>query len=274
METVSRTVGPGVSASGASEWALLLGELDAWRDADRVATLWWRDDDAVADTPALRRMLSLAAGESVPLGLAVTPRAVTGSLAPLVADLSFVFILQHGYAHTNHEPEGRKKAEFGPSRTLAESEAEITQGWWWIQERFVDRALPVLVPPWNRIDGTIASRLSGCFGGPCGLSTYKPRSVPTMNDITICNTHVDPIAWRSGRGFVGIADTVTQMVAHLRARRLGSVDPSEATGLLTHHLVEPPACTDFLRDLIQVVRDHPAACWVEPPYLFDRGRPE
>ena len=49
----------------------LTDEFDRWADQGLTATLWWRDDDAIAPTPALDRLLD-AAGP-VPLTLAVIP---------------------------------------------------------------------------------------------------------------------------------------------------------------------------------------------------------
>ena len=42
-----------------SGWAVLEAELDLWQAAGRTASFWWRDDDAVAATPALSRLLAL-----------------------------------------------------------------------------------------------------------------------------------------------------------------------------------------------------------------------
>ena len=38
-------------------WDRLEREIDAWAAAGREATLWWRDDDAVAATAELERLL-------------------------------------------------------------------------------------------------------------------------------------------------------------------------------------------------------------------------
>ena len=43
-----------------AEWPDLIAELDRWEEAGQVATLWWRDDDAVAPTARLDRLLSIA----------------------------------------------------------------------------------------------------------------------------------------------------------------------------------------------------------------------
>jgi len=65
-------------------WRELQDELDAWTDAGRVATLWWRDDDASGPSPALDRLLALQSHYGVPLALAVIPQRLDPSLASLL----------------------------------------------------------------------------------------------------------------------------------------------------------------------------------------------
>ena len=42
-------------------WQKFADELARWSDAGREVELWWRDDDAARPTPALDRLLRLAA---------------------------------------------------------------------------------------------------------------------------------------------------------------------------------------------------------------------
>ncbi len=56
---------------------------------------------------------------------------------------------QHGYAHVNHEPAGRK-CEFGPSRPYEAQAADITRGAGILADAFGDLVAPVFTPPWNR----------------------------------------------------------------------------------------------------------------------------
>ena len=78
-------------------WDALARELDAWGEAGAVATLWWRDDDAVADTPTLRRLLSLAAATV----LAATVLAVMAlGLALITSKLAIPLLRQTGPAIT------------------------------------------------------------------------------------------------------------------------------------------------------------------------------
>ena len=106
-------------------WTVLETELDRWTDEDRTATLWWRDDDATAETPALHRLLRLA--EETPLAIAAVPAPTKPSLRNATAQLKNIRILQHGFSHTNHDPKGEKKSEFGPHRVLEVMAAETAR---------------------------------------------------------------------------------------------------------------------------------------------------
>src|SRR5262245_33620340 len=84
-------------------WSDLIDELDRWQEAERVATLWWRDDDAVAPSAKLDRVMAIAG--NVPIALAVIP----GPAEPMLADWldgfaqpfaeRGVMVLQHGWRH-------------------------------------------------------------------------------------------------------------------------------------------------------------------------------
>ena len=58
-----------------SSWEALGRECDAWQASDRAVELWWRDDDAVADSDALRRLLARL---TVPVALAACMKAKHG----------------------------------------------------------------------------------------------------------------------------------------------------------------------------------------------------
>ena len=64
-----------------TSWRHLSEELDAWAEAGRSASLWWRDDDAVEPSPALARLLTLASARDLPLALAVIPARASEALA-------------------------------------------------------------------------------------------------------------------------------------------------------------------------------------------------
>jgi hypothetical protein len=251
-------------------WTLLEEELESWRAEGRTATLWWRDDDAVTATPALERLLAQTGPAGIPLVLAVVPAGADPALATRLAEAGHVRVVQHGYAHRNHAPPGAKKCELGGGRPPAAVAAELSWGRTRLRELFGTRMLAVLVPPWNRIDPDLAQSLAGL--GYTGLSLFGPRSAQaTAAGVATVNTHVDPIDWRGDRGFRGERDSLAALACHLRSRRLGEVDASEPTGLLTHHLDHDAAGWAFLRKLAAVTRRHPAVRWLPGEAVFTRA---
>ena len=245
-------------------WADLRRELDAWADAGRCATFWWRDDDAVAPGPALDRLLEAAAG--VPLALAVIPARAEAALARRLEAAPGVAVLQHGWDHANHAPAGERKSELGPHRPLADMAAELAAGRERLRALFGARALPVLAPPWNRIAPELAAALPDA--GFVGLSTYRPRPATERPRLMRVNTHIDPVDWHDGRGFLGETPSLLLALDHLRGRRLGLHDADEPTGLLTHHRVTDEACWAFVARFLAETRRHPAARWVGAGELF------
>jgi hypothetical protein len=252
------------------KWPDLVAEFDRWEEAGRVATLWWRDDDAVAPTARLRRLLSIGSG--VPVSLAVIPAAAELELAEWLARWArstpgaHVAVLQHGWRHLNHSRVG-KKSEFPMERASAKVALDLTAGRTRLSELFGTRALPVLVPPWNRFDDSFLVLLDSC--DLAGISRAQPRADAQLTPgVTEVNIHVDLVAWTGGRGFIGEEAALGGLAGHLRARRSGAVSADEPTGILTHHLVQDEATNAFLDRLIAVSVSHPAVRWVGAREIF------
>lgn len=250
-------------------WADLGDEFDRWQEAGRIATLWWRDDDAVAPTARLRRLLSITSG--VPVSLAVIPAAAQHELAEWLAGsprraTAQVAVLQHGWRHFNHAGV-EKKSEFPAKRTSAEVAVELAAGWARLSELFRTRAVPVLVPPWNRFADSFLVLLAGA--GLSAISRAQPRGVSRAAPGVIeVNTHVDLVAWRGNRGFIGEEAALGGLVDHLRARRLGAVSADEPTGILTHHLVQDDATSAFLDRLVALSLAHAGVRWLDAREIF------
>jgi len=248
-------------------WPALDRELDLWLALERRATLWWRDDDACGDTPALRRLLVMARTHDVPVAVAAIPAKSASALADAIAPFSQATIVQHGYAHANHAPPGERGAELGNHRPLGERLDELANGRQSLSRLFGGRFSAVLVPPWNRIDVDALPALPSV--GIHGVSCFGPRaSAQPHAGVAQVNAHVDPIAWRRDRAFIGEASALLRLADHLRARRLAEVDASEATGILTHHLVFPEAAWEFLDTLFARTRLHAAVAWLDVHALF------
>jgi hypothetical protein len=251
-----------------TSWQNLSEELDAWAAAGRCATLWWRDDDAIEPSPELARLLALAAARDLPLALAVIPARASEALAEwLRVHPARPALLQHGYAHKNHAPEGEKKAELGPHRPAGAVLEELTRGWQRMTELFGETWAPILVPPHNRIAGSVVQGLREL--GFRGLSTHGPRAaVLAAPGLVQVNTHLDIMHWPDPRGFLGEAESLDLLIAHLRARRRGEVDALEPTGLLTHHPAHDAPAWAFLEALLDRLAGHSAARFVEAGEAF------
>jgi hypothetical protein len=222
--------------AGQDPWTLLDAEIDAWHAAGSTPTLWCRDDDACRDTPALRQLFAIAEAHGVPVAVAVIPALLEPNLIGPATTSRVVTVIQHGYAHRNHAGPEERKRELGAHRPRELIAGELARGLGALQSAFGPRFAAALVPPWNRIDPEVIALLPAV--GFHGLSTMGPRAaVAPVPGIVQCNAHVDVVAWRGDRQFIGVERAVTRLLRHLRARREGSVDAEEPTGILTHHLV-------------------------------------
>jgi len=246
-------------------WALLREELARWRDAGRRATFWWRDDDAGRWTAALGRLVDLARRSDVPLALAVVPAAADAALFARLGD--GVCVLQHGVDHRNRAAAGEKRTEFPPEEPGDAAAVRIAAGRARLAPLAGERWVGAFAPPWNRLPATLAARLPGA--GLHGLSAFGPRACarPAPGLVQV-NAHVDIVAWRGARGFVGDQAALAQAVEHLAARRAGRADPDEPTGWLSHHLQHDAAAWDFLAQLLSSTREDPAVAWLDPRALF------
>ncbi|UWR26016.1 polysaccharide deacetylase family protein [Sulfitobacter sp. S223] len=234
------------------DWTPLKAELALWRRADLELPVWWRDDDAVAATPALERLTALAKDVNIPVHLAVIPHFAEASLSAVIASETTLIPVVHGWQHVSHAPKGQKNAEFGQLRK--EAEAELRQAIAQLNEEFGSRLLSLFVPPWNRIEPRLLPVLAEL--GYAGVSTYGPREVSfDAPAIVQVNTHIDPIYWRGHRGLVPPEKLLADIVGTLRDRREGRTDVAEPLGLLTHHLVHTDDVWDFSKDVMRVLLD-------------------
>jgi len=246
-----------------SEWGVLDAELKHWTKANRVATLWWRDDDACTPTTELTRLLQLSQSQSVPLGLAVIPANAEPTLLDGLRPTARLAVLQHGFAHANHARADEKKTEYGASRPLSVMSDEIAEGAGRLRSLFGERFLRLFVPPWNRLWHELVPELPSL--GFVGLSVFGPRpSALAAPGVKQVNTHVDLIDWTGGRGFKGTARVAEEIAAHLSARRRSAADPNEPTGILSHHRNHDEVCWRCLEALFTRTRGRENIRWVTP----------
>ncbi|MDQ4135124.1 MAG: polysaccharide deacetylase family protein, partial [Pseudomonadota bacterium] len=243
-------------------WSRLDEALSRAADRSNPIPFWWRDDDAIAHTPAFDRLLALARGLNIPIAIAAIPGRAETSLAARLADEPLARILVHGLVHANHAGEARKKAEFGPDRPLSQLAEEAVEGLRLAKARFSDTFLPVFVPPWNRIAPGLVPTLPKL--GFKGLSTFGrlPAREPAPG-LLQANTHIDPIDWHNGRGL----REPDAFIAELAETIAADADP-EPIGLLTHHLVQDEATWRFCEELLERLAMRRIVQYQDPRAMF------
>ncbi len=95
---------------------------------------------------------------------------------------------------------------------------ELARGGARLAALFGKRAVPVMVPPWNRIAQEVIPELVGL--GFRGLSTYTARETVTSDRWSVsCNTRLNVLRCRPKQGFLGEEEALKLLIGHLRVRR-------------------------------------------------------
>jgi len=217
-------------------WGALEDEIRRRQDAGRPVEFWWRDDDASALSVPLERLLGLSRTHALPVALAVIPQNARPDLFGRLHE--HVTVLQHGTDHRNRAAAGEKKTEYPGAEPATAALARISEGLKKLSG--VSGFIPVLAPPWNRVRKDLLDKLPGI--GIRGISAYGAQArrepAPGLRQV---NTHVDIVAWRAGRRFVGEEQALAQAIKWLAT--------DEPVGWLTHHAVHDEAAWDFLERL-------------------------
>ena len=242
-----------------TSWDELRKALDGVAARGEAIRVWWRDDDAGRDHPALARLLDLAECLDLPLALAVVPMWLQANTQARIAASPTATVLQHGFAHADHALPERKSIELG-GRDVETILGELERGRAMLADAFGCAFLAVLVPPWNRLDAGLVERLTGC--GFVGLSTFGRRAgAEAAPGLAQVNAHLDPVDWRGTRLFVGETAALARLIAVL--------DADEPIGILSHHLAMDEAGWAFLDRLLRVLAYHPGARLCPAHELFE-----
>lgn len=242
-----------------TSWHQVRAALDEVAAQGRAIRVWWRDDDAGRDHPALARLLRLAESHGLPVALAVVPAWLDANARARIASSDRASVLQHGFAHLDHAPPGRKPIELG-EREPEEVAAELERGRSILIEAFGSGFHAVLVPPWNRIEPGVVSILPRL--GYVGISTFGPRrAAEAAPGLPHVNTHLDAVDWRGTRLFVGDAAALAPL--------LQVADVDEPFGILSHHLTMDEPGWRFLDRLLELVAHHPGVRFCAPGELFE-----
>ncbi|ATQ78177.1 hypothetical protein CR152_29430 [Massilia violaceinigra] len=247
-------------------FAPLREELAYWQAARSECAFWWRDDDLVEDSAALRRLAALSQRHQAPVLMAVIPAQADAALAQATADgMPTLVYCQHGWDHVNHEAPGQPSSEFGPGRDPQAAEADLERGAERLRALFGERFLPVMVPPWNTLAPALAARLPAL--GLHGLSQYlfQPRGAAPAGLVRV-DTHLDIVDWSAGAGVRDPGMLVERLVSILQLRRAGQLD--EPLGILTHHRVMAGGTWRFLEQLLALTAEFPCVRWLHPRAVF------
>jgi hypothetical protein len=231
------------------------GWLDPLRTVldERDGPVWFffRDDDAGWQDDALQTLLDVFEPSGLPLDVAAIPTETTARTAELLAGRrdggrNDVTVHQHGFAHVNHEPDGRK-CEFGASRPPEQQRDDIARGRRLLRGMFGD-VPAVFTPPWNRCAPWTAEVLRGLgFRVLSRDVSAGTAGVPGLLELPIT------VDWFAKRKKVPVDRTRRGELLAESAAGPGPV------GLMLHHEVMSAEDRADLAALLALIGSHPAA---------------
>lgn len=224
-------------------WRELEEELSQWRSLGLNPRLFLRDDDAVEDTPALRKLLAVCEHFQAPLLLATIPQPAKEELIPLLQANPLITPAVHGYRHEDHSAFGEKACELGTQRPVETVLEELGAGRKKLLAMFGKRLSPILVPPWNRIHDAVRDRVSE-FGFK-SISAHGWLEAPSP--IPMVNVHLDIVHWSGGTTGRELDWVQSELLRNLRIARAKG---GRAIGLLTHHLAHDAQAWRVLDQLL------------------------
>ena len=222
--------------------------------------VWWRDDDAGRFDKRLDWLLGLAAEADRSIGLAVVPAWLDETTSQLLRSAPKVQILQHGWAHVDHAVSGQKSIELGGMADPGECRANLRRGVALLEASFGNRFLPVMVPPWNRIDDARLGELASL--GFRGISTFADDARGASHALAHVNTHVDLIDWHGTRRMKPLPQLFDEFEAWL------AQPDCRVVGLLSHHLNMSIDDIATLRQFLCHVDRIRQCRWASPEDLF------
>ncbi len=211
-----------------------------------VLELFFRNDDAGWAQEPLDRMLDTCAETNIPIDLAVIPAALEVQTAQRLdqwrRDHPGIGLHQHGFAHSNHEPEGSRKCEFGASRSTDRQRADIAAGRMRLTA-MLGETDPIFTPPWNRIMQSTAEALAEdgfqlvSDDGALAKVNCKMTGLPISFD------------WEKYRREGRLEDALVQSVASRIA----------PLGIMLHHETMDQSARKTLREFLLTIQDTQAA---------------
>ena len=235
---------------GIPAWLAPVGE--ALNNLAQPAHLFFRDDDCGWSDDRLLLLLDIFADFGIPVDLAAIPAALNPALAQklsrrMAAHPERLRIHQHGYAHLNHEPEG-KKCEFGPARDYLSQRADIQNGQRRLAELLGTAPDPIFTPPWNRCTAVTARCLADLGFQVLSRDSHAvPIECPGVCELPIA------VDWFAQQKKVRLG---RMEWGKLLATKLQS---EASVGIMLHHAVMDAEEMQALAQLLSVLARHPNA---------------
>ena len=127
-----------------------------------------------------------------------------------------------------------------------------------LRRQYGTKLLPILVPPWDRIDPNILVDLPKLgFEAISGFGT--PQHSPNL---IVINTQIDVIDWNRNNRCRDEAALVKKLIREIK--KCFSSAKDQKVGIVTHHLYHDEAAWEFLEKLLSETRRHSAVRWMIP----------
>lgn len=216
--------------------------------------IFLRDDDAGWNDVRLIALLDIAARAGVPIDLALIPLALGDALAQelrarIDAAPGRVGVHQHGYAHVNHQGEGRS-GEFGAARDVNAQRQDLLQGRDRLLQHFAERLDAIFTPPWNRC----APGTPGLLAELRYVALSRDRGAAPQRALPELPVDVDWCKHFRAVGPPAIAEALAQAISARGA-------DGQPLGLMLHHAVMDDGELALLEDWLIALAKHPRLRW-------------
>ena len=213
---------------------------------------FFRDDDGGWEDARLFELLDLFRNFHTLIDLAVIPKIVSGDTARRLRKMvetnpDQVALHQHGYAHINHEQNGRK-CEFGETRSREQQLTDICAGRDLLRDLFGPLTDPIFTPPWNRCTATTIECLREA--GLTVLSRDVTAASLSLQGLVELPVSID---WFARRRSVRLTR------AELGDALVAAAARQRPVGVMLHHAIMDEEERNGLAELLKLLAEHSQA---------------
>lgn len=227
----------------------LLPVKQALEESLHPVTFFFRDDDGGWEDARLFALMSLCSDYKMPLDIAVIPNEITSGLKRgldkfFISSPQLFGIHQHGFAHINHESEGRK-CEFGASRNFDQQIQDIAMGKEKLEIEFGESIDPIFTPPWNRCVETTAQCLIELgFKALSRDETAIPFGMSALEEIPV---NIDWFAKKKG-----VALSKNEIGENIAKK----IYENKQIGVMFHHALMDEMELAHVAELFELIRNY------------------